>query len=231
MSSSSTQQQFEIEIKSLLGTADKAMALKEKLFSLQPKPELVEQSKQLNHYFTGGDIQQLTTSLFPHLTADDQARLKNIIEKGKNFSVRTRQQNEKVLMVVKASIDDTTSSNGISRMEFEAPAVDLDLKQLDQLLLNAGMQYQAKWSRERESYRTPDAIVCIDKNAGYGYLAEFEAVVTDATQVEEIKRKLRQTMADLGAEELDQERLARMFAFYNAHWPEYYGTDKVFTVE
>jgi adenylate cyclase class IV len=229
--SSSTQQQFEIEIKSLLGPADKAMALKEKLLAMKPQPELVEQSKQLNHYFVGGDMAKMSENLLPHLSTEDQTRLKNIIEKGKKFSVRTRQQNEKVLMVVKASIDDTTSSNGISRMEFEAPTTDLNLEQLDQLLLDSGLQYQAKWSRERESYQTPDAIVCIDKNAGYGYLAEFEAVVTDPTKVEEVKQKLRQTMADLGVEELDQARLERMFAFYNAHWPEYYGTDKVFTVE
>jgi hypothetical protein len=38
-------------------------------------------------------------------------------------------------------------------------------------------------------------------------------------------------MKSVGAEELNQDRLARMFAFYNAHWPEYYGTEKVFTVE
>ena len=28
-----------------------------------------------------------------------------------------------------------------------------------------------------------------------------------------------------------QERLDRMFAFYNANWQEYYGTEKTFTLE
>jgi hypothetical protein len=38
-------------------------------------------------------------------------------------------------------------------------------------------------------------------------------------------------MKELGVKELDQKRLERMFAFYNTHWPEYYGTDKIFTIE
>jgi hypothetical protein len=38
-------------------------------------------------------------------------------------------------------------------------------------------------------------------------------------------------MAKLGVEELPQDRLERMFAHYNAHWPEYYGTEKVFVIE
>jgi len=35
-------------------------------------------------------------------------------------------------------------------------------------------------------------------------------------------------MAKLGATELTQDRLERMFAYYNANWPAYYGTEKVF---
>jgi len=35
----------------------------------------------------------------------------------------------------------------------------------------------------------------------------------------------------LGYHELDQARLARMFDFYNKNWRDYYGTEKVFTVE
>jgi hypothetical protein len=38
-------------------------------------------------------------------------------------------------------------------------------------------------------------------------------------------------MAELGIEELDAARLERMFAYYNAHWPEYYGTEKVFDIQ
>jgi len=38
-------------------------------------------------------------------------------------------------------------------------------------------------------------------------------------------------MAELGVAELPQDRLARMFDFYNQNWPDYYGTDKTFTIE
>ena len=34
-----------------------------------------------------------------------------------------------------------------------------------------------------------------------------------------------------GLVELDQDRLARMFEFYNSNWEDYYGTDNVFIVE
>jgi hypothetical protein len=38
-------------------------------------------------------------------------------------------------------------------------------------------------------------------------------------------------MKNLGVEELSQERLQRMFDYYNKNWAEYYGTDKTFSIE
>ena len=73
--------------------------------------------------------------------------------------------------------------------------------------------------------------ITIDKNAGYGYLAEFERLVDDRKQVEEAKKDLLNLMDELGVEELSQDRLERMFAHYNRHWAEYYGTDKMFVIE
>ena len=131
---------------------------------------------------------------------------------------------------MKASIDDTTSSNGISRMEFESE-VDMTLDELDKILLDSDFEYQAKWSRQREEFESGDMNICIDKNAGYGYLAEFEKVIDNADEVEKVKKDLRETMQELGVEELMQDRLERMFAHYNEHWPEYYGTDKIFNIE
>jgi hypothetical protein len=43
--------------------------------------------------------------------------------------------------------------------------------------------------------------------------------------------KIKTIMQTLWVEELDQGRLERMFAFYNANRPDYYGTEKVFTIE
>jgi adenylate cyclase class IV len=73
--------------------------------------------------------------------------------------------------------------------------------------------------------------VCFDKNAGYGYLAEFEKIVPHAEALAAARAEIDAVMSELEVEELPQDRLARMFAFYNEHWPEYYGTDKTFTIE
>ena len=73
--------------------------------------------------------------------------------------------------------------------------------------------------------------VTIDRNAGYGYLAEFESIQTDPSRADATKAELRALMRSVGCEELDQKRLARMFSYYNIHWPEYYGTEKVFNIE
>jgi adenylate cyclase class IV len=73
--------------------------------------------------------------------------------------------------------------------------------------------------------------VCLDKNAGYGYVAEFEKVTDDALKVDTLKAELRSLMSELGVTELPQDRLERMFAHYNQHWAEYYGTNNVFTIE
>ncbi len=228
---SSSTQQFEIEIKSLLGTKENADKLQQKLLKRFPNAKITEESKQLNHYFVGESFTKLAEKLSPYIPQKSQSQFQHILEKGKKISVRTRQLNDKVIFVMKASIDDTSSSNGISRLEFETEVPQLTLDQLDQLLVDAGFSYQAKWSRERKAYKTGNTTVCLDKNAGYGYLAEFEGLVENADQKDQVQKELRQLMKDLDAEELAQDRLERMFAHYNAHWPEYYGTDKVFTIE
>jgi predicted adenylyl cyclase CyaB len=220
---------YEIEIKSLLGSSENAAALRARMAEVDPAHTLVGTGKQLNHYFDQGPMDALHDRVSPHIAPDDRDRLRRIIDDGTSFSVRTRQTDDEVLFVIKASIDDTTSENGIARIEFESP-VALSLDELDALILEAGLPYQAKWSRERETYRLKDLTVTIDRNAGYGYLAEFEKVVDDASHAETAKEELRELMAALGAEELPQDRLERMFAHYNEHWPEYYGTDNIFTI-
>lgn len=221
---------FEIEIKSLIGSRENADALVGKMKELDPKFVVEGSHKQLNHYFMGGDLARLREKLSSHLSADKQAEFKKLTEQAKDFSVRTRLADTKVIFVIKATVDDTTSSNGTARQEFESE-VNLTLEQLDQILLDAGFQYQAKWSREREEYKYKGLNVTVDKNAGYGYLAEFESVVDDAAQADIVKSNIRQIMRELGAEELNQDRLARMFDYYNQNWQDYYGTEKVFNIE
>ena len=72
--------------------------------------------------------------------------------------------------------------------------------------------------------------MCIDKNAGYGYVAEFEKILSDKNQIDEAKESIRKELELLGIEELPQDRLERMFAHYNQHRPEYCGTEKTFTI-
>lgn len=221
---------YEIEIKSLLGEKDKAEALKAKMCALDPATACTSKNVQLNHYFAGGDIKQLFTATKNLFSAAEQVKFAKIVELGTDFSVRTRQRDDEVLLVVKASLDGGTSANTVSRLEFEEP-VNLTLEALDALLLEAGYAYQAKWSREREEYLYKGTTVCIDRNAGYGYLAEFEKVVAHGEAVDGVRAELEATMAELGVSELPQERLARMFAHYNENWADYYGTEKTFVIE
>jgi len=224
--------QYEVEIKSLIGTkarADKFRTKLERLF--KEKLKLTEQSSQLNHYFIGESLDKVHDLLLPHIPNLQHDSFSNILHHGKNISVRTRKLNDQVILVMKASIDDTTSSNGISRLEFEVRLPSLTLDQLDQLLLDAGLQYQAKWSRWRESFQAGNVTISIDKNAGYGYLAEFEMLVGSADNVDHAKKELRKLMEKLGVKELGQKHLERMFAYYNSNWKDYYGTEKTFTIE
>jgi predicted adenylyl cyclase CyaB len=223
---------YEIEIKSLLGSKDRAERLRAKLRERFPHVSLASRHQEWNHYFNApGDVSTLKEALWPHLTEEKRRSLEHILHVGKSLSVRTRKANDRVLVVLKASIDEGTSANTVSRMEFEAEVKGMSLEALDELLLKAGLSYQAKWSREREEYRAPDFTVTIDKNAGYGYLAEFEKVVQNESDAGRARDEMYALMKELGAEELPQERLERMFAYYNEHWPEYYGTEKTFTVE
>ena len=222
---------IEVEIKSLLGDIEKAQELKKKMLELDPSCHSIDTNKQLNHYFVGGEVELLRKNFLELVLPEEQDRFLRILAEGKNISLRTRKANEDVLLVIKASIDDTTSSNGTARIEFESKMV-MTIDELDALLLQSGCAYQAKWSRDREEYEMSDGThICIDRNAGYGYLAEFERVVSETDSADEVKKELRALMEKLDAPELSQDRLERMFAHYNEHWQEYYGTEKTFTLE
>jgi predicted adenylyl cyclase CyaB len=221
---------YEIEIKSLLGEKANADALIAKMCESDPSCACVATNMQLNHYFKNGDMGALYETTNHFFSEEVQHALRGIIEKGMSFSVRTRQKNKEVLLVVKASVDEGSSANTVSRLEFEEP-VSVSLQELDALVLSAGFEYEAKWSRAREEYVYKGTNVCIDKNAGYGYLAEFEKIVPEDEAIDHVRSELDELMAELGVAELSQERLERMFAHYNQYWSEYYGTDKTFIIE
>ena len=192
--------------------------------------KLLTKGRQLNHYFVLSDASNLEQKLEPYISESKKDLFRKIINEGKDLSVRTRNTDGEVKFVIKASIGDDTSSNGVSRMEFE-DNISMTLDELDKLLLGAGLQYQAKWSREREEYKLKDVNICLDRNAGYGYLAEFEKVVPDQSLVDSVKRELIEIMNSFNVAELKQDRLERMFEYYNNNWRDYYGTEKIFNIE
>lgn len=223
-------QNYEVEIKSLLGSPERADEVRNAMKTADPTATLITSNKQLNHYFVGGTLAKLAEVAKPHLSAEAFTKLSDLAARAKDSSVRTRDKDGVVYLVAKVSVGDDTSANGVSRMEFEEE-VPLSLKELDDLVLSAGYSYQAKWSREREEYLCKGVNVTFDKNAGYGWLSEFERVVDDAAKVPEAEVQVRALMAELGVDELPQDRLARMFDYYNTNWRDYYGTDKIFTIE
>ena len=235
----STNHNFEIEIKSLLGGKEKAEELKRKMKAADSKFVEIGSHKQLNHYFIDGDLHRLYENTRDIVEKNQLIKFKDLTGRAKDFSVRTRWADGKVILVIKASVDDTTSSNGTARLEWES-LINLParrslgeggkLEELDKLILNSGFKYQAKWSRERQEFKYKGANVSIDKNAGYGYLSEFEMVVNDKNKADETKALLRRLMEELGIDELPQDRLARMFDYYNKNWQDYYGTEKIFNI-
>ena len=222
---------YEVEIKSLLGSKENADGLKQRLLAAYPGTRLVSRGKQLNHYFNNpSDPTALERNLVQIIPSDKKEAFAHILSHGKKISIRTRDADGTVILVIKASVGDDTSSNGVKRVEFET-VIPMTLDELDRILLDSGCSYQAKWSREREEYEHDGMHVCIDCNAGYGYVAEFEKVTSSESELESVRSGLLSIMSKLGVEELQQDRLERMFAHYNANWSQYYGTDKTFNIQ
>ncbi|MEX2013497.1 MAG: CYTH domain-containing protein [Parcubacteria group bacterium] len=207
--------------------------MKDKLRAKVPSLRKISSGRELNHYFNlSGNLETVFDEVSPLIPKGKKSALQKIMKEGQKISIRTRQALGKTLFIIKASVGDDTSANGVSRIEFEAE-VQKTLDELDKVLLGAGLTYQAKWSRDREEYENKDhrMHITIDRNAGYGYVAEFEKMANLSKDVQKIEKEIRDFMADLGIEELSQDRLERMFAHYNHHWRDYYGTDKVFNIK
>lgn len=220
---------IEVEVKTLLQTKPNVERLLAQLQQHDPAFTLEQNQMQLNHYFVGESLTSLKLVMQKIATNEQIRTFEQIVDHAQGFSVRTRQANDTVLFIIKATVDDTSSENGTARTEFEIE-VDHTLDELDRMILDNGFSYQAKWSRERQMYRYKQFSVSIDKNAGYGYLAEFERVVSHDDNFEVVKGEIRDELDRFGLEELSQDRLQRMFEYYNEHWDRYYGTDDTFTV-
>lgn len=223
---------YEVEIKVLLGHEEAAHKLLEQIEWLWLSPKLIGENAQLNHYFVHQKTEDFLEYVEKHISQDEREKFRHIMKQGKKHSIRTREVSGDTILVVKASVDDTTSENGVARLEWEYIFPKKPIDAVDTLILESGGEYQAKWSRKRKEYDLSNGmVVCLDKNAGYGYLAEFEKITHDQEGIDSIKKEILALIDRLGHKELDQWRLARMFDHYNKNWAEYYGTEKVFTIE
>lgn len=227
-----TANQFEVEVKTLLGSREAAKAFVAKLQDSDGSLKESARSNQLNHYFdSNGDREKVATAVSPFLNANDLVAFRQILGQAKSFALRTRDADGNVLLVIKAAKGDGDDQHALERLEGEYATTAPDIDTLDEAIRSAGYDFLSKWSRERVEYGYKDYTVCIDKNAGYGYIAELEKVVPSSEEAETAREEILAELATLGAEELSQERVGRMFAYYNEHWPEYYRTDKTFTVD
>lgn len=229
-----TGEQYEVEVKTLLGDDHKqAHAFVRKLKEHDPALQQTGQSNQLNHYFdSGGDAQKLPTAVGKYLSKKDLTAFKKILSEAKSFALRTRDADGKVLLVAKASKEEgEDDQHALERLEGEYQTTAKNIDELDDAIQSAGYGFLSKWSRERREYRYKGLTACIDKNAGYGFVAELEKVVDSRDAAEQARAEILAELKRLGLVELSQERVGRMFEYYNQHWPEYYKTDKTFVIE
>jgi len=224
---------IEVEIKSLLGDKAAADLFLAKLVQTHA-PTLVGENNQRNHYFVVDNKEALLHIVKDLVDEEEQGEVEELFQQPGELSLRTREvDGAKVILVLKTSLGDDSSSNGIARKEFERE-IPLTLEELDARLLSA-THIQARWSRWRKEYEFEvkkglSIHATLDKNAGYGFLTEFEMMVAES-DVAEARAIILATMKELGVEELPQDRLERMFAYYNDHWQEYYGTENTFMID
>jgi hypothetical protein len=61
---------YEVEVKSLLGSAERAQEVREALKTADPTCKVLSTNKQLNHYFVGSDLNELAKTAAKHLPPD-----------------------------------------------------------------------------------------------------------------------------------------------------------------
>ncbi|MFS8120212.1 MAG: hypothetical protein ACMG55_17255 [Microcoleus sp.] len=222
--------QYEVELKCLIKDKDVAARLPKMIEQKGYKTELIKEHHQLNDYFIGGSVKKLADNVKNELSAEEYITLTKIASENTTFSVRARQHNNTVLLIVKASTDGGSANHGTQRVEFEG-AMPISLDSLKDTIIASGYTVQARWSADRKIYRISNGLT-LDSvfSPGYGYQVEFEKVVFSQDEAHLAEAEIREFVHELGLEQVNKDLLERMFAYYNEHWQEYYGTDKVFTL-
>lgn len=191
---------------------------------------------QINFYYQSkesgldGELESLqnVVDLLP-IPAEEKEKLNSITSK---YSLRLRQTELNTIFICKATSNKNGSdhiNNQAVRLEIEVKLPFEKLQELDQILLT-NFTYQSKWSRQRETIKFEDITICIDKNAGYGYLVELEKMEENTENSTQTIEYLKEVAGKLGLELLADDRLERMFNFYNKNWETFYGTENTFTI-
>jgi predicted adenylyl cyclase CyaB len=228
---------FEVEIKCLLTKLEEVNLVKEKLQQQYPNLKYKAEHKQRNHYFhPEGDLVLLGEKIKPFLSEEKYQEL-CVINNSEiaNYTLRSREiDSKKVILVLKIQLQSSNYdvTNAKCRREFEVEIPNFTLQQLDDLIISCNYKYMSKWSRSRiEASLEEDLNICFDKNSGYGYIIEIEKIVQNEQKIIEALTELKNIAHKLGLEEINDDRLERMFNFYNQNWRDFYETDKVFNIQ
>lgn len=232
---------YEVELKVLLWNTFPpdtfVRALTKDFISIKETTEV----KHRNHYFEIPHRAQVIPAFEERLPIDHEQKIQIAeFRDWTNIVIRTREitkgESKEVLLVMKSTVWLWTSQNGAVRKELEVK-VPMPIEDLDAILVaQAEIVPQAKWSRIRRTFDIVDKdwfyfTVCLDKNAGYGYLAEFEVVVNNPKVIDSVKNKLHECIKLMWLDELPEDRLHRMFEFYNKNWQVFYETENYFSIK
>ncbi len=220
--------QYEVEIKCLIPGKLEVDRLVDRMKNLDPSCKYLVRNELRNHYFDCDNTQYLQAVGTKFLRGPDLIRLNDVIDQSEVISMRTRCKNDQVLLIAKGVPAGGDAIHGSSRLELEV-VVDVKIEELDQALVDSGLVVLAKWSGYKDVYKFLDITIEIQFSAGYGYMVELEKVVTSQAQATVAEARVRQVAKDLGLAEVDHDLIGRMYDYYNAHWSEYYDTDKTFS--
>ena len=232
---------YEVELKVLLwNTFPPEIFIKALAKDFKSVRETTEETHR-NHYFEVPHRAKIIPAFEERLPIDHEDKIRiEEFRNGTSIVIRSREIKTvnwtQVLLVMKSTVDWGTSQNGTIRKELEIP-IPMTIEDLDSILIaQAELKQQAKWSRTRQTFDVVDKdwfyfTVCLDKNAGYGYLVEFEVVVNNPSVIESTKLKLQNCIKLMWLTELPADQLHRMFEFYNKNWEAFYQTENYFFIK